>query len=305
MRIVINITILIAGLYLVYKVYKKATNKSLGAYNFFSNISKYDRGIKEEIIARDRTEKNLKSLYNYTSRLKFLNNSDKRYKDLEYISIRVNKKINNVELGAEHMIAIVNLVSILWIIFTLILTVLDIRLLILMPLYGVIDKLIIGYFELEIKQEDAIIDAEFYKFYAQFYHTYKYEINRKVRVADVAKSYYDNASPPIKRMIELLRADCQLSEETALDNLKERYKISKVHRMANQVKLIISGKTLDLSILDGFHSELHTERRLNQRKELEIKKEKGMSILQINMLILLEVIIYWTITLIATNASKI
>jgi len=304
-RIIINGIIIFLGIYLVYKIYRRVTNRSIGAYKFFSNISKYDRGIKEELKLRDKTEKNLQNIFNHTSKLKFLNNSNKRFKDLEYISVRINKKLNNVELGAEYLTAILNIVSLVWITITLILTVYNIKLLILLPLYRVVDKALMAYYEMEIKYEDKIIDEEFYKFYAPFYHTYKYPINRSVRVAEVAKSYYDSASPPIKRMIELLRADCQISEEMALDNLKDRYKISKVHRMSNQIKLIISGKKLDLSVLDGFHSELHTERRLNQKKELEIKKEKGMSILQINMLILLEVIIYWTVVLISTNASKL
>lgn len=305
MRILINLTIIVAGIYLVYKLYKRTTNKSVGAYKFISSISQYDNRVKSELSKRDKTEAMLNSVYIYTSRLKFLDNSIKRRKELEYISIRANMKWNGVELGNSQMTAIINMASLSWIIITLLITVFNLKLLILIPLYRVIDKLIITIFEIGIKAEDKVIEKEFIKFYAPFYHTYKYPINRSVRVADVAKSYYESAGPEIKRMIELLRADCQISEEIALDNLKDRYKLPKVHRMSNQIKLIISGRKLDLTVLDGFHSELNTERRLDQRRELEIKKEKGMKILQLNMLILVEIILYWTIVLISTNASKI
>ena len=298
---ILNILTFVCGVFIIYRFYSMMTLNSVPFYKHLQKIKAKQESDKDRVKSRERTRKFLNRLMDYTQSIKFLESNKKRDAQLEYIALRRNFIWHDVHITEDHLSAILDAISLVYMGIVILISVVDLRFLVLIVFYRAIQAFIIKMLESEIKEYDEEIANDFYAFHARIYHIYKHKTNQNIPIPDVMMRYYPNANAQIKRMIDLFRADYQLTPDKALDRLKAHYRIDKVYRMANELLLIQTGKTVELDMLESFQKELEAEHRLKAKRELEKKKEKSEMILNLNILILLEVIVIWAICLILAN----
>lgn len=297
----IVLVIFLLGMLTVYRLYTTFSIKTFGVYKTFKKIGNYATLSKNRIRRRDNTEKVLRFLHKHTESVVLLTHSEKRKEDTEYVALRMNLKIYEVNITSEYLQGLIDTATLIFLTLSLFLTILDTRFVAFTLFYKMVPKLILELFSYIIKDYDKEIEKEFYKFHSCYFNLYKHKSNQNIPIPTVAQNCYNSVGPQLQRMIDLMQADFKTNSSKALDNLKNHYRLAKVYRFCNEMKLIQSGRAVDMDMLEEFQNELKAEHRLLQKKELENKKLKAENIMGISGFIMVEVLIYWSICAVLLN----
>lgn len=272
-------------------------NKRLKQIKFIENR------LEEQNKARESTSKFLNRLYSWVKYLKLFNVSDKKQQELDYIALRLHKEYNGVNLGGNELFALRGASMLLYIFVVLLISLINFKLLPLVFFYPLIGSIVESLWYGKIRTQDEMIEEDFFDFFSEFYFTYKFPDNIRENVEDVAMRFYNRANDETKHMINLFRADAKIGEEYALDNLKKNFKLVKITRMCDQIKLIISGKPIGVEGLNAFKEELNSTRRFVRQQQNEERKEKAQKIIIVPIILMMLVIFSWIIVMLTQKMN--
>lgn len=295
MHILLSIAIFLLGCFSAYRFYSYYNYKTFENSLRLQNISTLKQQEDKRLKARDKTEKLLKCLSGFTKRIVLFMPTQRERDKLDYYARRLNLNWNGVLLDCDDLLTIRSAVQTIYIVIVIILSLINLRLSALLLLYKFIAVIFDSLLESEIKEHNKLLLKDFRDFYAEFYYNYRHKNNRGIKIQEVAMRYYDRANSETKLLIDNLRADSIQSEEYALDQMKDLFRIVKVHRLADQVKMIIMGKTLNTDAMDGFKQELEAEFRNEKRKILEAKKFKATAVTGVAWFVISEVVLLFGI----------
>jgi hypothetical protein len=271
---------------------------NIGAIKLTSKTDELLKHKDKEIKQRIATRKHLDTLVTITKSIAFLQVSERKMENLNYYAKRLNYTISGNRLSGDDLFAIRASISLAYIGIILILIVFNTMYFIpLLFLYGFPPLFMDFIIEGEIKEHNNLLLKDFRDFYAEFYYNYRHQTNRGVRITEVAMRFYNRANPETKLLIDNLRADAINSDEYALDQMKELFRVTKIHRLADQIKMIIMGKTTNTDAMDAFKKEIEDEYRREKRKELEWKKTVSLSVMSVSWIILTEMVLVFGVTI--------
>lgn len=293
----ITCAIVVLGLILVYRLYRHYSIMNLGTMKFGNQSNKLLKAEANKIKKRNNTAKMLANLRNFTTAIPFLKESEQKMQNLNYYAKRLNIVLNDNTLSGEDLFAIRGIIIFIYVIIVCITIVFSSLYLIpLLLLYKFPALILDRMFEITVKDKNTLLLKDFRDFYAEFFYNYRHKANRGVKITEVAMRFYNRANPETKLLIDNLRADATQSEEYALDQMKDLFRVTKVHRMADQVKMIIIGKTQNTDAMEGFKREIEDEFRAEKKKKLAIKKMKANGVQLVAWIILTEIVMAFSIT---------
>jgi len=299
--LVLNL-IIIYLLYYLFKNYRQSnglSNKTIDRK--MSTLIQVEKSSVKKIELRDKTEDKLESLHSWIESLRVFTIDRKRKDDLDYLSLRLNIEKDGVILSGQDLHTVRSLYIIAAVVITVILSLFNFKLLplvLLSPLAGIRKE---SKWRKEIKRKDAEIEKDFYGLYSEFFYVYRYPDDLKERLDNVAMRYYNRANDEMKHLINLLRADCKVNEEYALDRLKINFKMVKINRMADQVKLVVQGRNVGKDGLVAFKEELDSERKFQRELANRERKEKAEKVKVIPVIILLFIGLAWVVVTIKSR----
>lgn len=288
---VIELLIFTVTVFLIYSVWKHYTTVNIGAIQLSSKTDEILKHRDKEIKKRAATRQRLDTLVSITKSIGFLQVSNRKMENLNYYAKRLNYTLAGNRLSGDDLFAIRACISLVYICFVLVLVVFNnLYFAVLLLLYNFPPMFMDFIIEGEIKDHNQLLLEDFRDFYAEFYYNYRHQSNRGVRVTEVAMRFYNRANAETRLLIDNLRADAIQSDEYALDQMKDLFRVTKIHRMADQVKMIIMGKTTNTDAMDAFKKEIEDEYRRKKRKELEWKQTKAFAVTGVAWIILTELV---------------
>lgn len=300
MDVLILIVTVLAGLLGVILIYRFLKTYSILSLNSILITSKTDSVLEAEttkIKKRNSTAKRLEKIRKYATAIPWFAVSANQMEKLNYYAKRLNIVWNDNTLTGVDLLGIQAILQTIYIVIVMIFVVLkSLWLLPLLLLYKFPCVVFSAIFETEIKERNDLLLKDFRDFYAEFFYNYRHKSNRSVRITDVAMRFYNRANSETKLLIDNLRADSVQSEEYALDQMKDLFRVVKIHRLSDQVKMIIMGKTLNTDAMEGFKQEIEAEFRAEKKKELELKKFKATLVQGVAWLILTELVFAFSLS---------
>lgn len=293
MHFILSISVVIMLITLV-KFYRK--NKGIDSSSLAKKIEKIasiEKESKQRLEKRNKTSEFLESTSSWIKYLKIFEITKQKQEHLDYLALRVNKKINDVTLDGNDLKTLRSLFMLIHMVIMILLSLFNFKVLPLVLSFPVTGFLMDTLIERSIKKKDKKIEENFYDFYSEFYATYKFPKVLKEKLDDVAMRYYNRANEETAYLIDLLRADCKISEDYALDNLKKNYQIVKIHRLVDQVRMIIQGKNVGVDGLENFKKELDDEKDFLDDLANKQKIEKADKIATIPIIILFTLMGIW------------
>lgn len=297
LNIFISVIIFFVGVYLIYQILKSYSTLSLNSVKLTRRADTLLEAEANKIRRRNSTAKRLAALRRYAEAIPWFHVSDKKMENLNYYAKRLNLVIDDNTLTGKDILGIQAVIQTIYIAIVIILTMcISLWLLPLLTLYKFPAVIFSAFFEGVIKDQNDLLLQDFRDFYAEFFYNYRHKSNRSVRITDVAMRFYNRANSETRILIDNLRADSVQSEEYALDQMKDLFRVVKIHRLSDQIKMIITGKTLNTDAMEGFKQEIEAEFRAERKKELELKKFKATLVQGIAWLILTELVMAFSLS---------
>lgn len=295
--IVLSGLIFFVGIYLIYQLVKSYNTISIKSVKLAYKTNDLLEAEAKKIKRRNSTAKNLALLRKYAQAIPWFRVSDKKMENLNYYAKRLNLVIDDNTLTGLDILGIQAAIQTVYIFIVCLLSVFVslwfLSFILLYKFPAVIFSLV---FEGIISDQNELLLKDFRDFYAEFFYNYRHKANRSVRITEVAMRFYNRANSETKILIDNLRADSVQSEEYALDQMKDLFRVVKVHRLADQIKMIITGKTLNTDAMEGFKQEIEAEFRAERKKELELKKFKATLVQGIAWFILTELVMAFSLS---------
>lgn len=296
MFLILNLIVIVLTYYLFIQ-YKKKTGLSMKLVNntmtSIGSLRKKERNrLKERDDFADELKRNLK----FFMSIPLFSVSQRTMARYEYLALRMDRTVKGNNCTGEILYYQRCLAISKYLIVMCILVLKNFNLAPLLLAYPFVGTLKETKWENEVKKKDEEIEEDFFELYSEFYFTYKFPDNIRERIDEVALRFRDRAKPATRHMIDLIRADSKVSEEYALDNLKENFKLIKIHRMCDQLKLIILGRNIGTDGLIAFKEELDEERKFKRKEEKDKKIEGIMVIFAVPFFMTISSVVLWLVS---------
>ena len=216
-------------------------------------------------------------------------------KKLKYYALRLDYRIKGVKTSYKYIHVIKSTASLVYALVIILIGLYNINMMILLVFVPVVNVLPDWYFDLKITEKNKKIESEFNDFYSEFYYALIHKQNRGVALKDLAMRYRYRAGPEMIALIDGFRADCTISERTALTNLKDNHRLADIHKFVDRVSLVINGQGNAVQSMTKFKDELDHRRRMHMRKQVEKSKEKAKKVEVLIYIILGEIVLAYSI----------